>query len=137
MKKVLTLSVHQLVDFLLRVGDIDNRVYNATTMNEGTLIHAMYQARQNKNYISEYQLKDSFKVNGFEVILEGRADGIIKKSDSEFVIDEIKSTVIDLEEMIVRDKLNMLVVDQLSLMEDPTSKPGTPLRQVYGNISGA
>ena len=97
MKKVLTLSVHQLVDFLLRVGDIDNRVYNATTMNEGTLIHAMYQARQNKNYISEYQLKDSFKVNGFEVILEGRADGIIVHDD-DVIIDEIKSTISNLED---------------------------------------
>lgn len=29
----------------------------------------------------------------------------------------------------------MVVVDQLSLMEDSTSKPGTPLRQQYGNIS--
>ena len=29
----------------------------------------------------------------------------------------------------------MLIVDQLSLMEDITSKPGTPLRQQYGNIS--
>lgn len=97
MKKVLTLSVHQLVDFLLRTGDIDNRIYNATTMNEGTLIHAMYQSRQGKNYISEYQLRDSFVVNDFEVILEGRADGIIVHDD-DVIIDEIKSTISDLNE---------------------------------------
>ena len=29
----------------------------------------------------------------------------------------------------------MLIVDQLSLMEDNTCKPGTPIRQQYGNIS--
>ena len=97
MKKVLVLSVHQLVDFLLRAGDIDNRVYNSTTMNEGTLIHAMYQSRQGKNYISEYQLKDTFNVNDFEITLEGRADGIIVHGD-DVIIDEIKSTVSDLEE---------------------------------------
>lgn len=46
-----------------------------------------------------------------------------------------RATVDDIEEMIIRDKLTMVIVDQLSLMDDVYSKPGTPLRQVYGNIS--
>lgn len=46
-----------------------------------------------------------------------------------------RADINDLEEMIVRDKLTMLVVDQLSLMEDCTSKVGTPLRQQYANIT--
>lgn len=46
-----------------------------------------------------------------------------------------RANVNDIEEMIIRDKLTMVVIDQLSLMEDVTSKPGTPLRQQYGNIS--
>ena len=46
-----------------------------------------------------------------------------------------KANINDIEEMIVRDKLNLVVIDQLSLMDDITSKPGTPLRQQYGNIS--
>ena len=46
-----------------------------------------------------------------------------------------RANINDLEEMIVRDKLTMLVVDQLSLMEDCTSKIGTPLRQQYANIT--
>ena len=37
--------------------------------------------------------------------------------------------------MIVKDNLTMFIIDQLSLMEDISSKPGTPLRQQYGNIS--
>lgn len=46
-----------------------------------------------------------------------------------------RANINDLESMIVRDKLTMLVVDQLSLMDDVTSKIGTPIRQQYGNIS--
>lgn len=46
-----------------------------------------------------------------------------------------RANINDLEELIIRDKLTMLVVDQLSLMEDVSAKPGTPLRQQYGNIS--
>ena len=97
MKKLLTLSVHQLVDFLLRTGDIDNRIYNSATMSEGTLIHAFYQSRQGNNYISEYNLTETFNVADFTVILEGRADGIIDLG-STAIIDEIKSTIVPLEE---------------------------------------
>lgn len=46
-----------------------------------------------------------------------------------------KATVRDIEEFIIRDHLTMVVLDQLSLMSDDTSKPGTPLRQIYGNIT--
>ena len=46
-----------------------------------------------------------------------------------------RATVDDIEEMIIKDKLTMLIVDQLSLMDDVSVKPGTPLRQQYGNIS--
>lgn len=46
-----------------------------------------------------------------------------------------KANIRDIENFIVKNNLTMLIVDQLSLMEDITSKPGTPLRQQYGNIS--
>ena len=46
-----------------------------------------------------------------------------------------RATIDDIENFIVSEQLSMVVVDQLSLMEDSTSKPGTPLRQQYGNIS--
>ena len=97
MKKLLTLSVHELVDFLLRTGDIDNRIYNSNTMSEGTLIHAYYQSRQSGNYVSEYHLFEQFRVDEFDVSLEGRADGIIDLG-STAIIDEIKSTIAPLEE---------------------------------------
>lgn len=46
-----------------------------------------------------------------------------------------RATVSDIENFIVNNNLSMVVIDQLSLMEDSTCKPGTPLRQQYGNIS--
>lgn len=102
MEKVLSLSVHQLVDFLLRTGDIDNRVYNKTTMSEGTKIHSFHQARQNSNYISEFYLKETFYVEDFMVTLDGRADGVIL--GDVVTIDEIKSTISPLEEYFESQK---------------------------------
>ena len=97
MEKSLSLSVHQLVDFLLRTGDIDNRVYNKTTMSEGTKIHSFYQSKQKSNYISEFYLKETFYVSDFTVTLDGRADGVIIENDG-VTIDEIKSTISPLED---------------------------------------
>lgn len=53
-KPYLSLSVHQVVDSLLRAGDIDDRVYNQETMNLGSKIHAAFQKKQGKDYLSEY-----------------------------------------------------------------------------------
>ncbi len=98
MKKSIKLSVHKLVDFLLRKGDIDNRIYNQDTMNEGTRIHSIYQSKQGPNYIAEHYLLERFEIPqyDYEVTIEGRADGIIKSSNH-YIIDEIKSTLDDLE----------------------------------------
>ncbi|MDD3207323.1 MAG: ATP-dependent DNA helicase [Erysipelotrichia bacterium] len=97
MDKRLKLSVHQLVDFVLRTGDIDNRIFNRSSMNEGTRIHAFYQSKQSSNYLSEYLLGATFYVDDFTIFLEGRADGIIVNDDLA-IVDEIKSTVVDLED---------------------------------------
>ena len=97
-KAHIELSVHQLVDFLLRSGDIDNRVFNRSSQTEGSRLHSVYQSAQGKNYISEYPLKQTFVVDDIEITLQGRADGIIKKSEKEYIIDEIKTTVIELDE---------------------------------------
>ena len=97
MEKSLRLSVHQLVDFLLRTGDIDNRIFNRSSMSEGTRLHSVYQAKQSANYMAEYPLAVSLTVDEIDILLEGRADGIIKRSNGEYVIDEIKTTVEDLK----------------------------------------
>ncbi len=96
-KERLSLSVHQLVDFLLREGDIDNRIYNQETMQLGSKLHSAYQKSQENTYLSEVFLKDEIESGDYIVSIEGRADGIII-GDENPVIDEIKTTVSPLEE---------------------------------------
>ena len=100
----LSLSVHQLVDFLLREGDIDSRIFSRSTMSEGSEIHSRYQAMQSSAYLSEYPLKTTLVVEEVEVSIEGRADGIIKNGPSDYIIDEIKSTVAPLDEFYESNK---------------------------------
>jgi len=94
-KRFLSLSVHGLVDFLLRRGDIDSRVYNQETMQMGTVLHAAFQKKQGHEYLSEVPLNETFEREKGIIALEGRADGIIVGGDFP-IIDEIKSTVLPL-----------------------------------------
>lgn len=96
-KRYLSLSVHQLVDFLLRQGDIDNRVYNQETMNVGSRLHSFYQSKQGEDYIAEMYLSSRIEVEEGVITLSGRADGIFHKDGIPF-IDEIKTTVAPVEE---------------------------------------
>jgi len=95
-KPYLSLSVHQLVDFLLRQGDIDDRVFNSDTMQAGSAIHASFQSKQDDNYLSEYYLLETFVREKGTIKLDGRADGIILGGEYP-IVDEIKSTVEPLE----------------------------------------
>ncbi len=95
-KPYLSLSVHQLVDFLLRTGDIDDRIYNAETMQMGTKLHALQQSKQGLDYQSEYPLSGTIEREKGTIALSGRADGIILGGECP-IIDEIKTTVIPLD----------------------------------------
>lgn len=91
-KRYLSLSVHQLVDFLLRQGDIDDRVYNQETMNAGSRLHSFYQSKQGEDYISEMYLSGRIEVEEGVITLSGRADGIFHRGGLP-VVDEIKTTI--------------------------------------------
>ena len=86
------ISVRNLVEFILRSGDIDNRHGRAAqkeAMQEGSRIHRKIQRRMGADYQPEVSLKIELEREQYVLILEGRADGIIVR-DGQTIIDEIK-----------------------------------------------
>lgn len=96
MIKQLNLSVHDVVDLVLRKGSLDTRVFNQSSMAEGTRLHSVFQKGQNSNYIAEYPLNAYIDVDDYVFYLNGRADGVIHQEDI-WIIDEIKTTVEKIE----------------------------------------
>lgn len=98
---VIRISVRSLVEFILREGDIDNRIsggMNLDAMQLGSRIHRKIQRRMGSDYHAEVPLKFQIPLDGFVLSVEGRADGII--SEEEYpVIDEIKGILSDLEQL--------------------------------------
>ena len=91
------ISVRRLVEFLLRSGDLDNRITGAVkvdAMAEGSRIHRKIQKAQRAEYRAEVPLKQTFVRAGFDITVEGRADGIFPHEGHE-IIDEIKGVYTD------------------------------------------
>jgi DNA excision repair protein ERCC-2 len=123
-KQLIKISVRNLVEFVLRAGDLDMRFTGMSRALEGTMIHQKLQksnkktyAEEDKEYMSEVFLSYTFQHKGFEFLIEGRADGIIVEKESinieddeniivSAVVDEIKSTTRPLD--IIEEDYNEL-----------------------------
>ena len=91
------ISVRNLVEFILRSGDIDNRkaVAPENAMQEGSRIHRMIQRRMGSDYHAEVSLQYLYETENYRILIDGRADGIIDATESNgnmVTIDEIKGT---------------------------------------------
>ena len=91
-------SVRGIVEYVLKGGSLDDRFVSRRRVLEGTIAHGKLQ-RDNEKVYQDYEkeviLKHEFLVNNISLIVEGRADGIIKEN-GKIIIEEIKSTYKDL-----------------------------------------
>ncbi len=94
----ITIPVRQLVEFVYRSGDLDSTYRSNTRALKGIKAHKILQSNMGENYLSEVFLKHEFEYKDIIFIVEGRADGIIENED-EIIIDEIKSTYKDIEQI--------------------------------------
>ena len=95
------ISVRNLVEFLLRSGDIDNRNSHGMQMNamqEGTRIHKKLQRAMGSSYCAEVPLKINIETPRYILTVEGRADGIFTYDELP-CIDEIKGIYQDVTEL--------------------------------------
>lgn len=78
------ISVRNLVEFILRSGNIDNRRTKApdNAMQEGGRIHRMIQRRMGADYHAEVSLRHLIEKENYTIVVEGRADGIMVQEGS-------------------------------------------------------
>ncbi len=84
--KIVRISVRNLVEFILRGGDIDSRTGGGPdrdAMLLGGRLHRKIQRRMGPEYHAEVPLKIEIPCDGFCIRVEGRADGIIIKENSD------------------------------------------------------
>lgn len=99
------ISVRNLVEFILRSGDLDDRGMGSgpdlEAMQQGSRIHRKIQRQQGSGYQAEVPLSLTVPVtrdgDTFSVCVEGRADGIIAQEGGGYLVDEIKAMYMDID----------------------------------------
>ena len=92
------LSVRELVEFVCRQGNLDNRRGDPDRLAEGSRIHRRIQKQEGEGYQAEVPLSLDTEYDGILYTIEGRADGILR-NEKGVLIDEIKTICIPIEEV--------------------------------------
>ncbi|WP_303264182.1 helicase C-terminal domain-containing protein [Thermoanaerobacterium sp. CMT5567-10] len=110
-KEKIKVSVRDLVEFILRSGDLNSEFVGNGNRRalEGARIHRKIQKSKNENYTKEVSLKYEAEYDDFILAVEGRADGIIVQNGN-VTIDEIKTTNAQLND--IDDNYNPLHLAQ-------------------------
>ncbi len=97
-KNVIRISVRNLVEFILRSGDLDNRRSagrEKEAMLAGGRLHRKIQRQMGAGYRAEVSLMCRIAMEELILQVEGRADGIMEEEDGSVTIDEIKGVYYD------------------------------------------
>ncbi|WP_026660867.1 ATP-dependent DNA helicase [Butyrivibrio sp. AC2005] len=107
--KNIKISVRTLVEFLLRSGNIDNRIHHApdTAMLEGGRIHRKIQKSMGAEYQAEVPLSFSHTTGNYILTIDGRADGVMERADKPLLVDEIKGTYRELKNIKEADQVHL------------------------------
>ena len=113
MKDIIRISVRNLVEFIMRGGDIDNRFasFDKEAMMAGSKIHRKIQRSMPGGYTAEVPLKYQVEFEEYILQIEGRADGIMVSESvrmnedsivnvTEVCIDEIKGIYKELQYLL-------------------------------------
>jgi hypothetical protein len=104
--KTYTVSERQLVETVLKRGDIDLRHKSKSSAAEGSKAHRTLQKKYSASDRSEVTVKKDIIVGDFLLTVQGRIDGVLN-FDTEPVIEEIKSTYRDIEAFSEPDELHL------------------------------
>ncbi len=96
LKPELSISVRSLVEYVYRSGDYDATYKGPSRALEGTRAHQKVQKSRPENYTAEVSLKHIHETDKFDLVLQGRIDGIFF-NDNNIILEEIKSTFLPSE----------------------------------------
>jgi len=102
-KSPLRVSVRGLVEHCLRSGDLDLEAFGLTSSLEAIRAHQRLQASRPEGYRKEVPVSRAFERDGLVLEVHGRIDGVLERG-GETVVEEIKTTRGDLEEVSRREK---------------------------------
>ena len=104
-RNTIKISVRNLVEFILRSGDLNSTFTGSSRNTDAIKVHQKIQKAAPKEYMAEVSLSYIFEKEDISLEISGRADGIIDK-EGIITIDEIKTTTIPIE--FINEDFNLI-----------------------------
>ena len=125
---VIPISVRQLVEFMLRSGDIDNRrtMSPEKAMQEGSRLHRKLQRSQGPEYSAEVMLRYEYVTENYVVRIEGRADGIINESLARPQEPDIQANQISLNQYLINEEFDQITIDEIKCVHRKLDRMTAP-----------
>ncbi len=137
-------SVRTLVEFIMRSGDLESGSgrMDADAMQAGSRLHRKIQKSMGSDYTAEVPLSLEVPLKdgdeSFLLVIEGRADGVIRHEDDSFCIDEIKCTYRDVMQYEKAEGVHLAQARcyayMLGIKEDRLPEGTFGIRLTYCNI---
>lgn len=94
MKK--TLGIRDIATFVYSSGDLTREFFSNRDLQKGNEAHDYLQGKYNENSIKEFFIKQEVSFENHSLVVQGFIDGVLN-IDGEIIIEEIKSTNLELE----------------------------------------
>lgn len=135
-KPITRISVRNLVEFILRSGDLDSRrgTMDKEAMLKGSRLHRKLQKQMGGDYRAEVALKRETSFEDLSIQVEGRADGIFTEEETTW-IDEIKGiygNVEKLEQPVPVHKAQAMCYGYIVAMQE--NLPSIGIQMTYANL---
>ena len=95
---MIKIAIKELAYFTCQSGNLSLEFFSNHDMQKGQRAHEYLQNKYNENSLSEVYIKENIDYLGKQYILHGFIDGVLD-DDGELIIEEIKSTTHDLDEI--------------------------------------
>ncbi|MDE6408156.1 MAG: ATP-dependent DNA helicase [Anaeroplasmataceae bacterium] len=92
------IAIKELAHFICQSGNLTSEYFSSRDLEEGTKLHKYLQMKYNEKSQSEVYIKKEITYHNRSLILHGFIDGVLD-IDDEIIIEEIKSTKLDFEEL--------------------------------------
>lgn len=92
------IAIKELAHFICQSGNLTSEYFSSRDLEEGTKLHKYLQTKYNDKSQSEVYIKKELTYHNRNFILHGFIDGVLN-IDDEIIIEEIKSTKVDFDEL--------------------------------------
>lgn len=97
------IAIKELAHFICQSGNLTSEYFSSRDLEEGTKLHKLLQSKYNEESQSEVYIKKEITYHNKNLILHGFIDGVLN-IDEEIIIEEIKSTQMDFEDLEIKQE---------------------------------